>query len=144
MKQKLKIIFIGTPEFGVIILKELIRSKFKPALVITAPSKPVGRKQTITSSPVKVLAKKHKIPILQPKKISNVESKVKKLKPDLIVVAGYGEIIPKQILDIPKYSFLNIHPSLLPKYRGASPDQFTILDGDEKTGVTIILMTEKF
>ncbi len=143
MKQKLKIIFIGTPEFGAIILKELIISKFKPALVITAPGKPAGRKQTITSSPVKVLAKKYKIPVLQPEKISNVESKIKKLKPDLIVVAGYGEIIPKQILDIPKYSSLNIHPSLLPKYRGASPVQFTVLDGNEKTGVTIILITEK-
>ena len=143
MKQKLKIIFIGTPEFGAIILKELIKNKYKLALVITAPDKPVGRKQTITSLPVKVLAKKYKISILQPEKISNVESKIKKLKPDLIVVAGYGEIIPKQILDIPKYSSLNIHPSLLPKYRGASPVQFAILDGDEKTGVTIILMTEK-
>lgn len=143
MKQKPKIIFIGTPEFGAIILKELIRGKLKPVLIITAPDKPVGRKQTITPPPVKVLAKKYKIPILQPEKILNAESEIKKLKPDLIVVAGYGKIIPKQILDIPKYGSLNIHPSLLPKYRGASPVQFAILNGDEETGVTIILITEK-
>ena len=140
---KPKIIFLGTPEFGAIVLKKLIENDFKPALVITAPDKPVGRKQIVTPSQVKVVAEKYKVPILQPEKIKEVESEIKKLKPDLIITAAYGEIIPKKILDIPKYSSLNVHPSLLPEYRGASPVQFAILNGEKKTGVTIIKMNEK-
>jgi len=143
MKHGTKIVFLGTPEFGAIVLDELSKTKFKPVLVITSPDKPVGREQVITPPPVKVLAQKYDIPVFQPEKISNAESKIRSLKPDLIIIAAYGKIIPKQILDIPKYGCLNIHPSLLPQYRGPSPIQFTILNGDEKTGVTIILVTEK-
>jgi len=139
----MKIIFIGTPEFGAIILEKLIKSGHKPFLVITAPDKPVGRKQILTPTPVKVVAQKYNILIVQPEKIAQGKEEVERLKPDLIILASYGQIIPKDILDIPQHGFLNVHPSLLPKYRGASPIQYAILNGDEKTGVTIIRMTEK-
>jgi methionyl-tRNA formyltransferase len=145
MKQEtnLKIVFLGTPEFGAIILEKLIKANFKPVLVVTSPDKPVGRKQTLTPPLVKVVAQKYKIPILQPEKILNLKPQISNLQPDLIVVAAYGQILPKEILDIPKYGSLNVHPSLLPKYRGSSPIQYAILNGDKETGVTIILLDEK-
>lgn len=140
---QLKIIFMGTPEFGAIILEELIKGGYPPVLVITAPDKPVGRKQIITPPPVKISAQKYNIPVLQPEKILNLKSEILNLNPDLIIVAAYGQILPKEILEIPKYGCLNVHPSLLPRWRGASPIQYTILNGDKETGITIILMTEK-
>ena len=139
----MRLIFMGTPEFGVIILEKLIKSKYKPVLVITEPDKPIGRKQILTPPAVKVLAQRYNISILQPEKIRDSKYEIRDIKPDLIVVAAYGQILPKEILKIPKYGCLNIHPSLLPKYRGASPIQHAILNGDKKTGVTIILMDEK-
>jgi methionyl-tRNA formyltransferase len=139
----MKIVFLGTPEFGAVVLEELIKNDLNPVLIITAPDKPKGRKQILTPSPVKVLAEKNKIPVLQPEKIENVELGIRNLKPDLIAVAAYGQIIPKEILDIPKKGSLNVHPSLLPRYRGASPIQTAILKGEKETGVTIILMDEK-
>jgi len=138
-----KIIFIGTPDFSAIILKTLCESEYKPILVVTASDKPVGRKQIITPPPVKVLAEKYGIEICQPEKIENCKLKIENCKPDLIIVAAYGQILPKEILEIPKNGCFNIHPSLLPKYRGSTPIQATILNGDKKTGVTIILMDEK-
>jgi methionyl-tRNA formyltransferase len=138
-----RIIFIGTPEFGAIILEKLIKANFAPVLVVTTPDKPVGRKQVVTPPPVKIMAQKYNIQIEQPERIKNYESRIKELNPDLIIVAAYGQIVPKRILDIPRYGCLNVHPSLLPKYRGASPIQTTILNGDEKTGVTIMLMDKK-
>ncbi len=143
MDKNLKIIFIGTPEFGAIILEELVKNNYKPILVITNPDKPVGRKQIMTPPPVKLVAQKHNILLAQPEKIKNYQSEIKNFAPDLIVVAAYGQIISKEILGIPKYECLNVHPSLLPKYRGASPIQSAILDGEEKTGVTLMLMDEK-
>jgi len=142
-KSKCKIIFIGTSEFGAIILDKLAKNDFKPILVITTPDKPVGRKQVLTPSPVKVMAQKRKIPVEQPDKIRNLKLEIRNLKPDLGIVAAYGNLIPKDILDIPKYGFINVHPSLLPKYRGPSPIQTAILNGDKETGVSIILMDEK-
>jgi len=158
----MKIIFIGTPEFGAIILEELIKGGYPPVLVISSPDKPVGRKQILTPPPVKVVARKYGIPVEQPERIesrvprqrseakedskavlAHLKFKIKNLKPDLGILAAYGQIIPKDILDIPKFGFLNVHPSLLPKYRGPSPIQFTILNGEKKSGVTIILMNEK-
>lgn len=139
----MKIVFMGTPEFGAIILEGLIRAGYRPVLVVTTPDKPVGRKQIITPLPVKISAQKYNIPISQPERIENCKLKIENLKPDLGIVAAYGQIIPKEILDIPKFGFLNVHPSLLPKYRGSSPIQSAILNGDKKTGVTIILMDEK-
>ncbi len=143
VKSKLKIVFMGTPEFGAIVLDELIKGDFKPILVITTPSKPVGRKQILTPSPVKIIARKNNIPVEQPEIIKNWKLKIENLNPDLGIVAAYGQIIPKDILNIPKYGFLNVHPSLLPKYRSPSPIQAAILNGDKKTGVTIMLMDEK-
>ena len=140
-KENLKIIFIGTSQFAAIILDKLCQANLKPVLVITAPDKPVGRKQIITPPPAKLTAEKYDIPISQPKVISNFQFPIS--KPDLIVVAAYGQIIPKEILKIPRYGCLNVHPSLLPKYRGPSPIQAAILNGDKETGVTIIKMTEK-
>jgi len=144
-KSKFKIIFFGTPEFGAIILDKLSDTPYRPILVITTPDKPKGRKQISTPPPVKVIAQKYQIPVSQPEKIESrlLREKIKNLKPDLGIVAAYGQILPKTILDIPKYGFLNIHPSLLPRWRGPSPIQYTILNGDKETGVTIILMNEK-
>ncbi|MFH1509898.1 MAG: methionyl-tRNA formyltransferase [Candidatus Nealsonbacteria bacterium] len=141
--KNLKIIFMGTPEFGAIILKGLIDNDFKPDLVITTPDKPVGRKQIITPPPVKVLAQENNIPVMQPVKLKEITEDIKKMNPDLIIEAAYGKLIPKELLDIPKYKTINVHPSLLPKYRGASPIQSVILNGDKKTGVTIMLVEEK-
>lgn len=139
----MRIVFIGTPEFGAIILEHLAKSKYKPCLVITAPDKPVGRKQILSPSPVKITAQLYNIPLIQPENIKDSKVKIQSLTPDLIVVAGYGKILPKEIFEIPKTRTLNIHPSLLPKYRGPSPIQTAILRGDKETGVSIILMTEK-
>ncbi len=141
--QEQKIIFIGTPEFAVPILKKLAEENSKPILVITALDKPTGRKQTITPSPVKIAAEQLKIPVLQPEKISDLKNEISKLSPDLIIVAGYSQFLPKEILEIPKYGCLNVHPSLLPKYRGASPIQYAILNGEKETGTTIMLMDSK-
>jgi len=134
---KMRIVFIGTPKFGAIILEKLIENKFKPVLVITAQDKPVGRKQILTPSTVKIIAQKYNIPV------QNTIYKIRDTKPDLVVVAAFSQILPKEILTIPKYGCLNVHPSLLPKYRGPSPIQAAILNGDKKTGATIILMDEK-
>jgi len=138
-----KIIFFGTPEFGKIILEGLIKNNYKPILVVTNPDKPTGRKQLLNPPPVKLVAQKYNLSLLQPEKIKSCKLEIEKLKPDLIILAAYGKIIPKEILKIPKYGCLNVHPSLLPKYRGPSPIQATILNGDIETGVTIILMDEK-
>ncbi|MFH1462540.1 MAG: methionyl-tRNA formyltransferase [bacterium] len=143
LRNKMKIIFIGTPEFGVIVLNKLLEANLAPVLVITSPDKPVGRKKEITPPPVKLLAQKYNIPVEQPEKIQDTQYKIQDTNPDLIIVAAYGEILPKEILNIPRYGCLNIHPSLLPKYRGPSPIQRAILNGDKETGVTIILMDEK-
>lgn len=145
-KNSPKIIFFGTPKFGANILTELIKAGFKPNLVITKEDKPVGRKQILTPSPVKIIAEKHKIQLLQPSRLKGNEkiiNQLKDLNPDLAIVAAYGLIIPSEILKIPKFGFINVHPSLLPKYRGASPIQFSILEGAKITGVTIMVMDEE-
>ena len=140
-----KIIFFGTPEFGKIILEKLIDSGYKPVLIVTAPDKPAGRKQEPTPSAVKILAAKNKIPIAQPEKLSVsdiVGTGPDRAGLDLIIVAAYGKVLPSEILKIPKYGALNIHPSLLPRWRGPTPIQYAILNGDNETGVTIMLMDE--
>jgi len=139
----LKIIFMGTPKFGAIILEKLADSRYKPILVVTETDKPVGRKKVLTPPPVKVVAEKYEIPVLQPEKIRNSESEIRNLKPDLIIVAAYGKILPEEILEIPKYGCLNVHPSLLPRWRGPSPVQSAILNGDTDSGVTIMKIAEK-
>lgn len=142
--QKIKTIFIGTSDFGLASLKALIKNnKFDIVGIITQPDKKIGRKQILTASPIKQEALKNKILVLCPIKIADVKEKIKKINPDLIVVIAYGQIIPKNILQIPIHGIINVHGSLLPKYRGASCVQAAILNGDKKTGVTIIKMDKK-
>ena len=114
-----------------------------PEAVICNPDKPTGRKQIITPPPVKVLAQKYGLTIYQPKDKNELLEIIKKLQPDLAIVAAFGMLFPKEILAVPKYGFINIHPSLLPKYRGPTPIQNAILNGDEKTGVSLFLIDEK-
>ncbi len=139
---KLKIVFIGTPFFGAEVLKNLSRKR-RPSLVITSLDKPVGRKQKITPSPVKEVTQDLKIPVLQTTDNSEILSELKEINPDLLISASSGQILSEDILNTPRFGCLNVHPSLLPKYRGCSPIQSAILNGDEKTGITIFLMTEK-
>ncbi|MBI1754946.1 methionyl-tRNA formyltransferase [Candidatus Azambacteria bacterium] len=141
MKRR-RIIFMGTPEAGAIILERLILSDaYKPALVITQPDKPTGKKQTLTAPPVKITAQAHHIEVWQPEKLNNqrVIEKIAAQKPDCIIVAVYGKLIPEKILNIPACKTLNVHPSLLPRHRGPSPIQYTILEGDTAAGVSIML-----
>ena len=143
--KEIKVIFMGTPEFSAPILNALIE-KYKVIAVVTQPDKKVGRKQIVTPSPIKKIAVANKIEVLQPAFLKdNVEfiRRVKELNPDVIIIAAYGLILPKEILDIPQCGVLNVHASLLPKYRGASPIQAAILNGDKETGVTIMLVNER-
>lgn len=138
------IVFFGTPEFAKSILNELIVSEYKPILVVSAPDKPVGRKQKLTPSPVKILAKKNNILVLQPKKLDSAFINNLKLNTcNLFIVAAYGKFLPKDILEIPKFGSINVHPSLLPHLRGPSPIQYAILQGDKFTGTSIMLMDEQ-
>ena len=139
----MKFIFFGTPEFAAIILEKLIQAELMPEAVICNPDKPTGRKQIITPPPVKVLAQKYGLTIYQPKDKNELLEIIKKLQPDLAIVAAFGMLFPKEILAVPKYGFINIHPSLLPKYRGPTPIQNAILNGDEKTGVSLFLIDEE-
>jgi len=142
-KKDLRIIFMGTPDFSNQVILELIENKYNIISVYTQPDKKVGRKQEIQKSPVKITAEKNNIPIFQPLKLREEIENIRKLHPDLIIVAAYGKIIPQEILDIPKFKCINIHPSLLPKYRGASPLQNTLLNGEKETGTTIMLMAQE-
>ncbi len=136
-----KIIFIGTSDFAAPSLEALAKNTdFKTALVITQTDKPVGRKRIVTPPPVKLLAKKYNLPVRQPQKIKEAEEEIKKINPDFIVVAAYGQTIPQNILDIPKYGSLNVHASLLPRYRGAAVISAPILAGDRESGITVIKM----
>jgi methionyl-tRNA formyltransferase len=139
---EIKIIFLGTPDFGAIVLKGLVENGFKPVLVITEPDKPAGRKQILTPPSVKLIAEKYDIPLGQPDKIAKYEPQIKNLNPDLIITSAYGQILPENILRIPKYGCLNVHPSVLPKYRGPSPIQTAILNRDKETGVSIFKMDQ--
>lgn len=138
----MNIIFMGTPELAATVFEKLIESDHNILAAVTQPDRPVGRGKKIKYSPVKELALEHNIPVLQPIK-AREEDFIKELEnynPDLIVVAAYGQILPESILNLPKYGCINVHTSLLPKYRGASPIQWAIMNGDEKTGVTIMHM----
>ena len=136
---------MGTPDFSVPVLNFLINAS-SVVSVVTRPDKKVGRKQKIIPSPIKNTALDHNIEVLQPEKIKSNDDfilKIKKLQPDLIVVVAYGFILPQEILDLPKYGVINVHASLLPKYRGASPIQSAILNGEKETGVSIMLLDEQ-
>jgi len=142
-----KIVFMGTPKFAIPSLKTLINSSsFKVGLVITQPDKPTGRSKTLKPSPIKELALANNIEVLAPDNIKNdieLKNKIEKINPDAIVVVAYGKILPKTILDIPKMGVINIHASILPKYRGASPIPASILAGDKQTGVTLMKLDTK-
>ncbi len=136
----MNIVFMGTPDFAVPCLEKLIKSENCNVLaVFTQPDKKVGRKQLLTPPPVKVLAVQHNIPVYQPVTLKNEDAfeTIRKLNLDLMVVVAYGKILPKRILDYPKFGCINVHASLLPKYRGAAPIQWAVLNGDKKTGVCV-------
>jgi len=148
--EPIRIVFFGTPQFSEIILKSMIGlsifGEYEIPLVITSPDKKAGRGRGLAVSPVKKLATSFSIKVKTPQTLKGNQPLIEnlaKLKPDLIILASYGKILPKEILDIPKFGSLNVHPSLLPKYRGASPIQTAILEGEKETGVTIMLMNEK-
>ncbi len=142
---KIKIGFFGTPELSVITLNELKNAGYTISFVVTVPDRPQGRKMLMTPSPVKVWAIENKIKVLQPEKLRSEDfvNELKSLEADVYVVMAYGKIIPDEILNIPKYKSLNIHPSLLPKYRGSCPIETAILNDDKNTGVTIIRMDKE-
>lgn len=138
----MKIIFMGTPEFSVPTLKTLIHSDHQVIGVITQPDKPKGRGNKVVPTPVKALALEHNIPVFQPKKVREAEfiQELVSMQPDVIVVIAFGQILPKALLDIPKYGCINIHASLLPKYRGAAPIQWSVINGEAETGLTTMYM----
>ena len=139
------IVFMGTPDFAVESLKSLQQAGNNILAVVTNTDKPKGRGNKVVSTPVKDYALEHNIKIYQPSKIrNNVEfmEEMKKLKPDLFCVVAYGKILPEELLNIPKYGAVNVHGSLLPKYRGAAPIQWAILNGDKTTGITTMYMDE--
>lgn len=139
----MRIVYMGTPDFAVPALEKLAQSPdYTVAAVFTQPDKPKGRKMVMTPPDVKVCAEKLGIPVFQPSSMRSEEAynSLKELNPDVIVVAAYGQILPKAVLDLPKFGCVNIHGSLLPKYRGAAPIQQSVLDGEKVTGVTTMLM----
>lgn len=140
----MKILFMGTPDFADACLKALVENKFNVTAVFTKPDKPVGRAQKVVFSQVKQSAIKYNIPVFQPTTLKNDSCKniLEEIDPDLIVVVAYGKILPKYILDYPKYKCINIHGSLLPRYRGAAPIQWSVLNGETQTGVTSMYMDE--
>ena len=140
----MKLVFMGTPDYAVNTLEALIAAGHNVAAVFAQPDKPVGRKHIITAPPVKVCAENHGITVYQPNTLRDgkAEEILREIAPDAIVVVAYGKILPKEILNIPKYGCVNGHASLLPKYRGASPIQWCIVCGESRTGVTAMKMDE--
>ena len=138
----MKIVYMGTPDFAVPPLAALVKAGYEVTAVVTQPDKPKGRGKTLMPTPVKEEAMKHEIPVYQPVKVRDPEfvETLTGLAPDIIIVAAFGQIIPKTILDLPKYGCINIHASLLPKYRGAAPIQQAVIDGEKESGVTIMRM----
>ena len=135
----IRIVFMGTPLFAVPIFN-ILAENYNVVAVVTQPDKLVGRKQILTPSPIKKASALYNIPVLQPVKIRDEYEKVLKYKPDMIVTCAYGQILPKELLDYPKYKCINVHASLLPKLRGGAPIHHAIMDGYDKTGITIMYM----
>lgn len=134
---------MGTPDFSVPILKALIDYDVEVVLVVTQPDRPVGRKRTLTAPPVKNIAVKHNIPVFQPEKLKDEFTEVLRYEPDIIITAAYGQLLPKELLDAPKYGCINVHASLLPELRGGAPIHYALLQGKKETGITIMYMAEK-
>lgn len=141
----LKIVFMGTPDFAEESLKRIYEEGYNIEAVVTNVDKPKGRGMKLIPSPVKVFANEKNLKVYQPEKVKNNKEfveEIKKLEPDVICVVAYGKIIPKEILEIPKYGCINVHGSLLPKYRGAAPIQWAVINGDKETGITTMYMNE--
>lgn len=138
-----RIVFMGTASFSLAVLKMLIEEGYNIVGVVTQPDRYVGRKKVLTMPDVKVEALKYDIPVIQPARIKEDYRAVADLKPDLIITAAYGQIVPQAVLDIPRLGCINVHASLLPLYRGGAPVHQAIIDGQEKTGVTIMYMVKK-
>lgn len=144
----MKIVFMGTPDFAVPCLRNLAESEYEIAAVFTQPDKPKGRGYKMIPTPVKSASLEYDIPVYQPLSLrkgddaSNALEMLREINPDLIVVVAYGQILPKEILELPKYGCINIHASLLPSYRGAAPIQWSVINGEKLTGVTSMLMAE--
>ncbi len=138
----MNIVFMGTPDLAAVVLDKLIHSEHKILAVVTQPDKPKGRGNQVQLTPVKELALQYNIPVLQPRRVKEEGFLpiLKEINPEVIVVAAFGQILPKSILEFPKYGCINVHASLLPKYRGSAPIQWSIIDGEDKTGVTIMHM----
>ena len=141
-KSNARIVFMGTPEIAAVTLRGLVEDGFDVVGVITNPDKPTGRKKLLTPSPVKAVALEYGIPVFQPARIRLEYDFLYELKPDVIVTLAYGQIVPKGVLDAPTKGCVNLHGSLLPKYRGAAPMQHAILNGEKETGVTLMEMVE--
>ncbi len=140
----MRVVFMGTPDFAVGTLETLIAAGHEVAAVVTQPDKPKGRGKSLMPTPVKEVALAHQIPVFQPKKVRDPEfvETLRTIAPDVIVVAAFGQIISKEILDMPRYGCINVHASLLPAYRGAAPIQWAVINGDKESGVTIMRMSE--
>ena len=133
---------MGTPDFSVPILKMMVESEHQVVAVVTQPDKPKGRKRQLTPSPVKEFALERDLPVIQPKKIRTDYEEILQYEPDLIVTAAYGQILPKELLDVPPFGCINVHASLLPELRGGAPIHYAIMQGKKETGVTIMYMAE--
>ena len=141
----LNVLFMGTPDFAEESLKAIYNAGYNILGVVTNPDRPKGRGMKMMASPVKEFAIEKNIPVYQPEKVRKNEEfieEIKKINPDLICVVAYGKILPKEILEIPKYGCINVHASILPKYRGAAPIQWAVINGDKTTGVTTMFMDE--
>lgn len=136
---------MGTPAFSVPILEGLLEAGYIVQAVVTQPDRPVGRKKVITPTPVKEAALKHDLLVLQPEKISGSEEmeKIVELQPDILITAAFGQFLPEKLLQVPKHGAINVHASLLPKYRGGAPVHYSIINGEKETGVTIMEMIKK-
>lgn len=139
---KARILFMGTPEISAYVLERLIQYGFNIVGVISQPDRPVGRKHIITATPTKEVAIKHNIPVYQPEKIRKDYEFVKEINPDLILTLAYGQILPEGLLAIPQFGCLNLHGSILPKYRGAAPIQYALINNEEYTGMSLMQMTK--
>ena len=140
----MRVVFMGTPDFAVGTLEALLQSRHQVVAVVTQPDKPKGRGKAMQFTAVKEVAVRAEIPVLQPKKVREPEvvEEIRQFHPDVSVVVAFGQLIPKAILDMPQYGCVNVHASLLPKYRGAAPIQWAVIDGEEKSGVTTMQMDE--
>lgn len=140
----MKVVFMGTPDFSVGTLEALVEAGYEITGVVTQPDKPKGRGKQMMPTPVKEAAEKHGLPVYQPRRVRDAEAieKIREMEPDVIVVVAFGQIITKEILEMPKYGCINVHASLLPAYRGAAPIQWAVMNGDQVSGVTIMKMDE--